>query len=162
MKEKEFFIISTRYYINKKEITQKFLADSINIEAKQLSEFLNNKRNFSEERKVLIAEYFETTYLDMLNLGKELSAEKVPKLTKQALQTFDNSTIEEAPTIGREPGPEISESKKRLLDNIYKMGKEMGEEDLKDIQRNAQEKIEKKRMKEELESIKTQIMKKAS
>lgn len=56
----------------------------LGIEPPDLNSFLNGRRGFSDERKMLIAEILNTTYVEMINLGQRLvDAERPPPFDKK-------------------------------------------------------------------------------
>ena len=71
MKTTDIFIKTLQSFISE-EITQSKLAELIGVTRQQLNDFLKGRRNFSEDRKELIAENLGKTYLEMLNKGQKL------------------------------------------------------------------------------------------
>ncbi|MGE4520386.1 MAG: helix-turn-helix domain-containing protein [Desulfobacteraceae bacterium] len=81
--------------MKEKKITQAILAESIGFARTQLSDYFNDRRGFSEERKEQIASYFETTYLDMLNYGRSVHEDS--PLLKESANKGEQSVGKEAP-----------------------------------------------------------------
>jgi len=156
METNELFIISVRYITKKNKIKLKTIAENLGFDPKHLSSFLNKTRGFSEERKEQIAKYLGTTYLDMLILGKELSSKSAesahltptPKNEPSAL--LGNHAADDHPGAG-------SDAKQRMIQKITQMLEQMEEEDTRDIERMSAEKLEKKRIKQELETIRREL-----
>ena len=71
MKTVDMFRIALKSFLNK-EITQSRVADDLKIPRPLMSDFLKEKRNFSEDRKEVISTYFGKTYFEMLEVGKKI------------------------------------------------------------------------------------------
>lgn len=91
-----YFKKALSLYMKEKKITQAVLAERIGFARTQLSDYFNDRRGFSEDRKEQIAVYFGTTYVDMLNYGRSLS-EKNLKPEKKELQKVEPQNIKEIP-----------------------------------------------------------------
>ncbi len=71
MQTTEYFRKALLSFLNE-DVTQSKIADALKIQRPLMNDFLKGRRNFSEDRKETIAEYFGKTYLDMLLIGHNL------------------------------------------------------------------------------------------
>lgn len=75
MQTTKYFRKALLSFLNE-DITQSKIADALNIQRPLMNDFLKGRRNFSEDRKETIAEYFGKTYLEMLIIGHSLVEKK--------------------------------------------------------------------------------------
>lgn len=68
----DYFRIALKYKLKENELKQKELAVKIGFEPQYINNYLNASINFSEKKRDTIAEYFNMTSLEMLNLGYQL------------------------------------------------------------------------------------------
>lgn len=76
----EMYREALKYHLESRKIKQADLAAAIGQTPQQLNGFLRGRRNYSETKKEEIAEKLGTTYLDMLNLGRQLLRTSQPPL----------------------------------------------------------------------------------
>ncbi|MGE0084308.1 MAG: helix-turn-helix domain-containing protein [Desulfococcaceae bacterium] len=163
MENKKYFTIALRHIMNSKKITQKVLGENINVDQRHISALLNNKKNFSDSKKEQIANFFGTTHLDMLILGRELSKSAESALLtptqKEPSALLGNHAADDHPDQDDQPGSGETDPKDRMIEKITQMLREMNEEELRELEGYNQRIIEKKRMKEELETIRRELEK---
>lgn len=68
----EIFVEATKKLLDERGISQKALADAINVAPSELSGFMTLNKNYSEPKRSRIAEFFGMSYLQMLNMGQTL------------------------------------------------------------------------------------------
>lgn len=78
MKANDYFKRALSLYMKDHKLTQAMLADSVGFARTQLSDFMNDRRGFSEERKEQIAVFLGTTYVEMLVFGRDLCEGDLP------------------------------------------------------------------------------------
>ncbi|MDY6903715.1 MAG: helix-turn-helix transcriptional regulator [Thermodesulfobacteriota bacterium] len=88
MNASDFYRKAVKHYLKKIGMTQKELARRLNETAPHVNSFLKGERNFSEERKEKLAQIMGTTYIDLLNMGRDLADTERP-LHKKPPQTHD-------------------------------------------------------------------------
>ncbi|MCP3899656.1 MAG: DUF4065 domain-containing protein [Desulfobacteraceae bacterium] len=88
MKTTDLFRIALKYKLQDTKTTQKSLAQGIGFEPSHISRYITKDINFSENKRDIIAEYFNMTSLDMLTLGNEVieKNKKDKKIVKSALR----------------------------------------------------------------------------
>jgi transcriptional regulator with XRE-family HTH domain len=69
----DLFRLALEWHLRQKKMTQAQLAESLGIKRTVMNDFLRGRRNFSEKRKQIIAEAFDTTFEDMFILGRRIA-----------------------------------------------------------------------------------------
>ena len=72
MNPSDLFRKAMRHLMEEKKVTQVALAKRLKMDPSELCGFLNDRVNFSDKRKMKIAQILGTTFMDMMNLGHEL------------------------------------------------------------------------------------------
>lgn len=78
MEPTEIFKISFRRLLNETNTTQVDIAKHLNVKPRSVNDYLGGRVNYSEQRRMLIAQYFGKTYLGMLQLGHKLTTGTEP------------------------------------------------------------------------------------
>ena len=79
MNPSDLFRKALRHLLEEKKMTQIELAKRLKAYPTDLNAFLNDRLNFSDKKKVKIAEILGTTFVDMMILGQHLAeAERSP------------------------------------------------------------------------------------
>jgi len=78
MEPTEIFRTSLRYLLEKNDRSQADIARILKIAPQRLNDYLGQRVNFSEHRRQQIANLFNMTYLEMLNLGYRLATGSDP------------------------------------------------------------------------------------
>lgn len=78
-----FFVTAVKYFLTEnknrgKRISQAEIARSIGVEPPSLSGYLNGHLNYSESKRIQISYFFNRSYLEMLNLGYQLTKGNSP------------------------------------------------------------------------------------
>lgn len=87
----------------KKKLTVGEVADKINVSPSNLSGFLNFHRNYSEDKRQELSDYFGMKYVEVLNLGTAVLSGVVnitlptPTMTGKATATPQQCTKEDCP-----------------------------------------------------------------
>ncbi len=64
---------------NGKKISQAQIAKHIGVEPPSLSGYLNGHINYSETKRIQISDFFDKSYLDMLNIGQQINDGILPE-----------------------------------------------------------------------------------
>lgn len=80
MQTSDLYRKALRYNLETKGVTQAAIAAHLGIQPQSVNDFLNGRRNFSQERQAEIARMMGTTYIDMLILGRKLAEQETHPL----------------------------------------------------------------------------------
>lgn len=75
MKVSELFRVALKEVLKIHGCTQKKMSDDLGINTILVNNFLKSRKNFSEDRMEVIAEYFNMSLFEMLNLGHQLAVQ---------------------------------------------------------------------------------------
>ena len=78
MEPTEIFKISFKHLLKKHDVSQVKIADHIGVSPRSVNDYFGSRVNYSEQRRQKIANYFDMTYLEMLNLGHQLATGSEP------------------------------------------------------------------------------------
>ena len=154
MKSDNYFRNALKYKMQEKKIRQKDIADALSFRGTQLSEYLSEKRGFSEHRKELLSAFLGLTYIEMLLLGK--------KIVEGGSLDFFNSEIKNKQTEDSLYLKEILEETKWLNESLV-ADLERKKEDIQEL-RNEKDELKKEieQLNLELGEYKTKFKKDAS
>ncbi len=135
MEPTELYIIALKEELQKKEISQKKLAAMIGIRPPHLSQFLSGKRNFSERRKVAIAETLDLSYVELITRGYRLKhnidpetnmpREDVVSKNEFTKKVKLNEFYEETLLEKRDENKELNKKNRELKSKIIKLEAEL-------------------------------------
>ncbi|WP_300463169.1 helix-turn-helix transcriptional regulator [Desulfobacula sp.] len=78
MEPTEIFKISFKHLLEKRNVTQVKIAEHIGVSPRSVNDYFGARVNYSEHRRQRIANFFGKTYLEMLNLGHQLTTGSDP------------------------------------------------------------------------------------
>ncbi len=67
------------HLIKENQIKQSVIADDLGFKRPNFNSYLKGERGFSEEKRILIADYFKKSYIEMLTIGDQLRTGKESK-----------------------------------------------------------------------------------
>lgn len=79
MNPSDYFRKAVIHLLEEKEMKQLFLAKKMKENPPTLNDFIKGRKNYSDKKKEKIATILGTTYVDMLQLGRELDEAERPQ-----------------------------------------------------------------------------------